>query len=103
MAYPTAPAPWSGAPVAQPSPRWALSICATVLGSLPFGVVALIWSAQVGPRWARGDLAGAELAARRATIWSVVAFVVQVVVLLIGAAVLVLLGLSFGADLPDQS
>jgi hypothetical protein len=56
------------------------SIIATLCCCLPFGIVALIFSAQVNGKLATGDVAGAELASRRAKTWVLVAFVSGIVI-----------------------
>jgi hypothetical protein len=45
------------------------SIFATLCCCLPFGIVALVYSAQVNSRFASGDIAGAQLASNRAKLW----------------------------------
>ncbi len=49
----------------RPSAFWAVSVLA-VACSLLFGAIGLYYSAQVGPRWADGDAAGARRASRAA-------------------------------------
>lgn len=85
--YPTAPGQMPGPygyqpggypmPAQKPSAHWPLSIIA-VLGSLLFGIIALVYSAQVNSRWNAGDIEGARKASRTALIWGIVGVVVGV-------------------------
>jgi hypothetical protein len=47
-----------------------LAILVTALCCLPFGIVGIVYAAQVNGRALSGDLAGAEESARRARTWS---------------------------------
>lgn len=51
---------------------WA--ILTTLLCCLPTGIVAIVYAAQVSPKAAAGDLAGAQEAARSAALWSWISF-----------------------------
>jgi len=55
------------------------SILATLCCCLPFGVVALVFSAQVNSKLAAGDVAGAEASSRSAKTWVIVAVVAGIV------------------------
>ena len=48
----------------------ALAIVVTVLCCLPFGIVGIVYAAQVNARAQGGDIAGAEESARKARTWS---------------------------------
>jgi hypothetical protein len=47
-----------------------LAIVVTVLCCLPFGIVGLVYAAQVNPKALTGDLIGARESARKAKLWS---------------------------------
>ena len=65
-----------GAPVAHaPIPNYlAQSILVTVLCCMPFGIPAIIFSSKVDGMVARGDIAGALEASKKAKTWSWVSF-----------------------------
>lgn len=67
--------PWAGPPRVGPPPTtyfgWAV-VCA-IFCFMPLGVVAVVKSLQVKPRWAQGDWIGAEKASRAAKTWCLVA------------------------------
>lgn len=48
----------------------ALAIVVTVLCCLPFGVVGIVYAAQVNAKAQSGDIVGAEESARKARQWS---------------------------------
>ena len=47
-----------------------LSILVTVLCCLPFGLVGVVYAAQVNGKAAAGDIGGAQESARKARLWS---------------------------------
>lgn len=55
------------------------SIVVTLCCCLPFGIVALVYAAQVNTKLAAGDVAGAQAASRSAKTWVIVAFVAGIV------------------------
>jgi hypothetical protein len=68
---PQPPQPYTGEPI--PNYLWQAIVC-TVLGlmcclSLPFGIVAIVFSTQVNSKLAYGDLAGAKDASNKAKIF----------------------------------
>ena len=67
--------PWAGPPRVGPPPTtyfgWAV-VCA-IFCFMPLGVVAVVKSLQVKPRWAQGDWTGAEKASRAAKTWCLIA------------------------------
>ena len=50
------------------------AIFATMCCCLPFGIVAIVYAAQVNARLAGGDVQGAHLAAQNAKMWFWIAF-----------------------------
>ena len=50
------------------------SILVTLCCCMPFGIVALVFSAQVNSKLAAGDVAGAQAASNSAKTWNLVAF-----------------------------
>ncbi len=51
-----------------------LAILATFFCCLPFGIVAIVYAAQVNGRLDASDVAGAEEASRQASLWGWIAF-----------------------------
>lgn len=70
-----------------PPPNYLVwAILSTVLCCLPLGVVSIVFSTQVNSKWAMGDVAGAQAAsgkARNFAIWSAIAGVFLVIVVVI--------------------
>lgn len=50
------------------------SVLVTLCCCLPFGIVAIVYSAQVNPKLAAGDMAGALEASRKAKMWAWISF-----------------------------
>jgi hypothetical protein len=50
-----------------------LAILATFFCCLPFGIVAIVYAAQVNGKLDAGDVAGAEEASRQASLWTWIA------------------------------
>jgi len=72
---------------AKPSNYLVFAILATLFCCLPFGIVAIIFAAQVDTKWQKGDRDGALLAAKNAKTWCWVAFGVGLAFNLIGGAI----------------
>jgi hypothetical protein len=51
------------------------SILVTLCCCLPFGIVAIVYSAQVNSKWDRGDYEGAAASSKSANTWGIVALV----------------------------
>ena len=88
---PPPPPPGYGAPppsdggmgAAPPDNKLVWSILATIFCCLPFGIVAIIKSAEVNSKWAAGDQAGARQSAADAgkwIKWSVIVGIIAIVV-----------------------
>ncbi|HJT25078.1 MAG TPA: CD225/dispanin family protein [bacterium] len=70
------------------------AILCTIFCCLPFGIVAIVYAAQVNGKVEAGDMAGAQAASKTAKTWCWVAFgvglaVILLYVLTVGAAVLI--------------
>ena len=63
------------------------SILVTLCCCLPFGVVAIIYAAQVNTKQEAGDTAGARLASQSAKKWCWIALAVGIVTSLIGVVI----------------
>ena len=80
---PPSSGPGYGAPVAPiPNYLWQ-SIVVTLCCCLPFGVVAIIFAAQVNDKLRRGDVAGAMAASKNAKTWVIVGFACGLVAILV--------------------
>ena len=67
------------------------AVLVTLCCCMPFGVVALIYSAQVNSKLAAGDVPGAQAASSRAYTWSLVALLAGLLTFG-GAALMSLIG-----------
>jgi len=75
-------------PSQVPPPNYLVyAILTTVFCCLPFGVVSIIFAAQVNSKWFTGDIEGANSASKNAKIWAWVAFAFGVVGAIIGIIV----------------
>lgn len=72
------------------------SILVTLCCCLPFGIVAIIYAAQVDGKYSSGDYQGAVTASNNAKMWSLISLGIGVVVNLIGIGIQVL-AISAGA------
>ncbi|MBN1985038.1 MAG: CD225/dispanin family protein [Prolixibacteraceae bacterium] len=61
-------------PQAPPPNYLVWSILTTILCCLPFGIISIIYAAQVNSKWVAGDFAGAQNSSRNAKIWAWVSF-----------------------------
>ena len=63
------------APHETPPPNYlAWSIITTILCCLPFGIVSIVYAAQVNSKWQTGDYEGARLSSKNARLWAWIAF-----------------------------
>jgi hypothetical protein len=62
------------------------SILVTLCCCLPFGVVAIIFAAQVNSKLAAGDYAGAVDSSQKAKMWSWIAFGIGIAAILVSFA-----------------
>lgn len=66
------------------------SILVTLCCCVPFGIVAIVYSAQVNGKLATGDVAGAQEASKKAKMWGWIAFGSGLVIGVIWGAIQVL-------------
>ena len=85
------PAPMAAAPVsgvqAGINNYLIPAILVTLCCCLPFGIVAIVYAAQVNSKLAMGDVAGAQESARNARMWTWIAFGSGIVVGIIWFAI----------------
>ena len=63
-----------GARPPMPPNHLVWSILVTILCCLPFGIVAIVYSSKVEPRYLAGDIVGAQQAASNAKLWCWISF-----------------------------
>jgi len=76
--------PPPGQPMGSPPPNnlvWAILV--TLFCCLPFGIVSIIYAAQVNGKWQAGDAAGAQESSRKARQWAMYGAIAGVVVIVI--------------------
>ena len=84
-----------------PPPNYLVwAIVTTILCCLPFGIVSIVYAAQVNSKWVAGDTQGAVQSSKNAKIWAIVSLVTGLIgvfiwVLLVALGVLAGLGLEF--------
>ena len=68
------------APHQAPPPNYLVwAILTTILCCLPFGIVSIVYAAQVNSKWQSGDYEGARLSSKNAKLWAIVALAVGLV------------------------
>jgi hypothetical protein len=80
------PGPFAGATPDIPNYLWQ-SIAVTLCCCLPFGVVAIVFAAQVKSKLSVGDIAGAQDSSKKARMWCWIGFGVGIVVNLVAATI----------------
>src|SRR5687768_15957118 len=94
------PPPMTGMPQgSRPSNYLVPAILSTICCCLPFGIVAIVYAAQVNGKWDAGDSQGAQDAAKKAKMWIWVSVIATVVAT---AAYFALAALGVGAGLLNQ-
>jgi ABC-type Fe3+ transport system permease subunit len=77
--------------ISVPPPNYLVwAILTTVFCCLPFGVVSIIFAAQVNSKWYAGDVEGAKNSSKNARTWAWVSFGFGIVAALIGILLAVL-------------
>lgn len=78
---------------APPSNNLVWGILTTLFCCLPFGIVSIVFAAQVNSKWAAGDFNGAQDSANKAKTWAMVAggvglagIILYVILLIAGVA-----------------
>lgn len=66
--------PLSGTRPAMPQNHLVWAILTTILCCLPFGIVAIVYSCKVEPRYLAGEYASAQSAANTAKLWCWISF-----------------------------
>lgn len=62
-----------------PPPNYLVwAILTTILCCLPFGIVSIVYAAQVNSKWQMGDFEGAKLSSKNAKVWAWIAFAVGI-------------------------
>ena len=87
------------APQVPPPNYLVWAILTTILCCLPFGIVSIVYAAQVNSKWQAGDYEGAKISSKNAKVWAWVAFAVGLGSLLIWfllSALGVVAGLGLG-------
>ncbi len=74
-----------------PPPNYLVwGILTTILCCLPFGIVSIVYAAQVNSKWMAGDYDGAQSSSRNAKIWAWVSFGVAILGIIIWGTLAVL-------------
>ena len=91
MSMPPPQAPLNYSPQPPNVPNYLVqSILVTVFCCLPFGIVAIIFAAQVNTKLAAGDYQGAVSSSNSAKMWSWISFGLGLVVIVISIGLQVL-------------
>lgn len=80
-----------------PPPNYlAWAIISTVLCCLPFGIVSIVYAAQVNSKWSTGDFAGAQTASKNAKLWAWVSAGSGLFVAIAYAIIVFVIGVGIG-------
>jgi ABC-type Fe3+ transport system permease subunit len=78
-----------------PPPNYLVwAILTTILCCLPFGIVSIVYAAQVNSKWTAGDYEGAKQSSKNAKIWAWVSFGVALAGALIWFILTVVIGVA---------
>ena len=90
-------------PQAPPPNYLVWAILTTILCCLPFGIVSIVYAAQVNSKWIAGDFEGAQSASKNAKVWAWVAFGVGLTVVIIWAILTLVIGVAgFGLEALEE-
>lgn len=82
-----------------PPPNYLVwAILTTIFCCLPFGIVSIIFAAQVNSKWQMGDYDGAKLSSKNAKLWAWISFGVAIVGIII-SFILAIFGIFAGMGL----
>ncbi len=82
-----------------PPPNYLVwAILTTILCCLPFGIVSIVYAAQVNSKWQMGDYEGAKLSSKNAKLWALISFGVAIVGIII-SFLLAIFGIFAGLGL----
>jgi len=79
---------------ARPPNHLVWAILTTLFCCLPFGIVSIVFAAQVNSKWAAGDVAGAHESSQKARRWAMVSAIVGIVVIGLYLVVVLIGGLA---------
>lgn len=83
----------------MPPPNYlAWAIVTTILCCLPFGIVSIVYAAQVNSKWQMGDYEGAKLSSKNAKLWAWISFGIGIAGIIIWF-LLVIFGIFAGIGL----
>lgn len=94
--YTSAPSYGRAPLVNKPKSNLGMAIAVTLLCCLPFGIVAIVYAAQVDSKWSLGDWHGADRAARSAKNWAMAGIICGIVGTVIYALIVVAAGSQAG-------
>jgi len=83
---------------APPSSHLVWGVLTTIFCCLPFGIVSIVYAAQVSQKWAAGDVAGAIDSSQLAKKWAITSAVVAVLSTVVTIAIWgIFVGFQFGS------
>lgn len=78
-----------------PPPNYLVwAIITTIMCCLPFGIVSIVFAAQVNTKWAAGDITGAQNSSKNAKTWAWVSFGTGLFVIIAYAVLVFTIGLA---------
>lgn len=87
----------------RPTSWFVMSLIATFIFFLPFGLIGIVHAAQVKPLWRCGHYDEAHLYARRARNWTIASILVGIVIFIASACVLYFAFEEFNEDFLSDS